>query len=363
MSMEAVALRAGRYREIVLVCLSAATLLAVACHGTNRVYRASALPVELMPAPRMGWRQADLAKLAVPGGSSDQLQPGDLVELSIATGLEDESPVAYRLRVSDDGNLAVPLVGPVAVAGLTVAQAERRIAEQSVVRGTYVSPNVSLLLVQRRSHRITVAGAVRKPGTYLLPASSSTVLAAIVAAEGFSEEAGTVVEIRRPTPEPMWTAAPGSPAVPAGYVMPASAVVTIDLAHGPQDIRDVLLEDGATVVVRPKEKDFIYVTGLVRKPDRYELPADRDLRLLDALAMAGGRTLEVADKVRVIRQLGGDSSVVIRASVREAARNHAANLVLAPGDVVTVDETPLTFVVGTIQNFVRFGFTSAIPGF
>jgi hypothetical protein len=35
---------------------------------------------------------------------------------------------------------------------------------------------------------------------------------------------------------------------------------------------------------------------------------------------------------------------------------------LAPGDVVSVEETPLTFTVGTIQSFVRFGFSSAIPG-
>jgi hypothetical protein len=38
-------------------------------------------------------------------------------------------------------------------------------------------------------------------------------------------------------------------------------------------------------------------------------------------------------------------------------------LLLAAGDVVSIEETPLTFTVGTIQSFVRFGFTSAIPGF
>ena len=48
--------------------------------------------------------------------------------------------------------------------------------------------------------------------------------------------------------------------------------------------------------------------------------------------------------------------------MREAKRGGAANLLLAPGDVVSVEETPLTFTVSTIQNFIRFGFSAAIPG-
>jgi polysaccharide biosynthesis/export protein len=57
-----------------------------------------------------------------------------------------------------------------------------------------------------------------------------------------------------------------------------------------------------------------------------------------------------------------EEPVVIECSIRAAKRGGNANLVLAPGDVVSVEETPLTFTVGTIQNFVRFGFSSAIPG-
>ncbi len=333
------------------------------CAGTYRVYDAATLPVELRPASRMGWRQADLTRLAVPAAPSERLEPGDLVELSIVTGLEGDSPTNYRLRIGEDGALNVPLVGPVFVAGSSVGEAERRLAKASIERGVYVAPNVSLVIIQRRSHRITVAGAVRKPGTYFLPTRSSTVLAAIVAAEGLSEDAGTIIEVRRGTHEDAWGNLGVPETSPVSYGSSPSAQITIDLTRGPLSPHDVWLDDGATVVVRPKEKDFVYVTGLVRKPDRYELPPDRDVRLLDALAMAGGRTLEVADKVRVIRQTNGQGdSVVIRASVRQAARQHQANLVLAPGDVVVVEETPLTFIVGTIQNFVRFGFTSAIPG-
>jgi polysaccharide export outer membrane protein len=87
------------------------------------------------------------------------------------------------------------------------------------------------------------------------------------------------------------------------------------------------------------------------------------MRLLDAIALAGGRNLQIADQVHVIRNLEGAEPIVIEASMRQAKRGGAANLLLAAGDVVSVEETPLTFTVGTIQSFVRFGFTSAIPGF
>jgi hypothetical protein len=66
----------------------------------------------------------------------------------------------------------------------------------------------------------------------------------------------------------------------------------------------------------------------------------------------------------VIRQIPNRAEpVVIEASIREAKQDGPANIRLAAGDVVSVEETAVTFLVGTVREFVRFGFTSAIPGF
>jgi len=87
------------------------------------------------------------------------------------------------------------------------------------------------------------------------------------------------------------------------------------------------------------------------------------VRLLDAIALANGRTMQLADKVHVIRQLDTmKEPILIAASMKEAKRGGPANLRLGPGDIVSVEETPLTFTVGTIRSFIRFGFSSAIPG-
>ena len=102
------------------------------------------------------------------------------------------------------------------------------------------------------------------------------------------------------------------------------------------------------------EKRVVYVMGLVRAPKNYEMPPGQNLSLLDALAMAGGVTETVADKILIVRSLPGQSQpTMIKVSLREAKRNGQENLMLASGDVVTVEDTPLTYTVSTIKQLIR----------
>jgi len=146
-----------------------------------------------------------------------------------------------------------------------------------------------------------------------------------------------------------------------------SLQVDLEAVH-PHDGRDYRLEDGSVVMVMNPPPRTIRVMGLVRRPGEFELPPDRDLRLLDALAMAGDRDLQFADKVRIVRQVpGADRTLVIKASVRAAKRNHVDNPRLAPGDVVSVDETFLTFAATELRKYIRIGISAtsrlAIPTF
>jgi polysaccharide export outer membrane protein len=126
---------------------------------------------------------------------------------------------------------------------------------------------------------------------------------------------------------------------------------------------NLLLEDGATVMVMKKPTRFIQVIGLVRASNRFEMRNDQEMRLLDAIALAGGCSLSIADKIYIIRQVPNRADpALIETSIKEAKRDGAANILLAAGDVVSVEETPVTFVVGTIRDFVGFGFSAPIPG-
>lgn len=354
------------YQAAALVVLAALLVLLAGCQAAE--YRAGCLPLELSAPPRCGVQQLDLSRLAACPARNDVLQAGDLIEISIATGLETEVPAQWPVRIAHDGTAEVPLVGIIPLGGLSLPDAEAAIRQASIQRNLYRDPQVTVQLENRHVNRVTVIGAVEKPGAYELPAAGSDLLSALVAAGGLSKDASTLVEIRHPSgiqPSFGGLDAPGvRQAAYRGQPLP-ERTAHVDLQEAAAGgAGDYHVEDGSVVTVMKHPPRTVYVMGLVKNANRFEVPDEEDLRLLDALALAGGRTLEVADKVRVIRiDPRTGKPVVIAASVREAKRNGAANILLAAGDVVTVEETPLTATIESLRNFMRFGFTSAIPGF
>lgn len=333
-------------------------------------YRAAELPAELRMTESEAPGQVDLSAIARRTLNADIIYPGDLLEVSVATGIEEREPNRWPLRVQDDGNVEVPLVGDVHVAGLALTEAEVAIREASIEREVYRKPHVAVVMRQRRMVHVRVMGAVKTPGVHPLPAAGGDLLAAIVAAGGLAENAGTEIEIRHPNSNELVDDRAENQGVRlASFVETADTparVVTVDLADREQLAAepDLHVEDGTVVVVHERNKRSISVIGLVQRPNTYELPLDEPVRVLDALALAGGPTNSLADRVRVIRQSADrEEPVTIAVSIREAKRTGKENLVLGPGDVVEVQETPATFVVETIRGFIRFGFTSALPAF
>ncbi len=332
-------------------------------------FNALDLPDELRSLATDPPRQVDLSSVARHAIHQNVVYPGDVLEVTVATGMEDHEPPTWPLRISEQGSVDVPLVGEVMVAGLGLVEVEQAIARAAEEREVYRRPHVAVLMKQRKTVQVRVVGAVKTPGVYQLPAAGGDLLAALVAAGGLNEEAGTEIEIRHPNRRLVGTPGTGPEGVAlASFVSSTEEpprIVRLDLAEIPQaepDI-DLHIEDGSVVMVHTREKRSVSVIGLVRRPDNYELPTEESLRLLDALALAGGPTVSVADKVRVIRHPPDrEDPVTIAVSIRRAKRLGKENLLLAPGDIVVVEETPTTVVVETIRGFIRFGFTSAIPG-
>jgi polysaccharide export outer membrane protein len=231
---------------------------------------------------------------------------------------------------------------------------------------------------KKRVNRITVVGAVSKPGVYELPRGSSDLLAAIVAAGGLAEDAGIDVDVRSPArrgrqahpPAPSADRTANAAAVqPAAYHtasadQPARSVrinlVSATLAGG----EDLRLRDGDVVSVTKRDPMPLQVLGLVRKPGRYEMPPNQELRVLDAIALAGGISSSVADEIIVIRRTPDHpDAAVIKVSLSQAKADGAENIVLASGDVISVEQTVATVALDAIKNFVRIGLSSRIPVF
>ena len=123
---------------------------------------------------------------------------------------------------------------------------------------------------------------------------------------------------------------------------------------------------GWVVMVPELDQNPIQVLGLVLRPGEYKLPADRDLRVLDVLAMAGGLSSPVADKVFVIRRIPHKPEAqVIKVSYQKAKRKRSENIRLASGDVVSVERTPLTVAFDAFNRFINVGIgaTARVPLF
>jgi polysaccharide export outer membrane protein len=324
------------------------------------------LPPDLLIAAKPDVQDLNLARIASPGGDQSRVDPGDLVEVTIASGRDGEEPAPVATRVAENGTADIPLVGPVPVSGLEPFDAGQRIAETAIERGIYRRPHVSLEIKSKAVNRVTVMGAVKKPGVYELPRASSDLVSALASAGGLTEEADTVVEIVRPGSPP--GALFDASATPHGggniqqvdYQFAAGGQpqsLRVDLAGASPALADYRLGDRDMVMAPPREKEVIFVTGLVAKPGQFELPAKQDVRLLDAVAMAGGVSVPVADKVLVIRRQGGrPEPVPIEASLSSAKRNGRENLLLGAGDVVSVEQTPATAVVDTFIKLFRVSF-------
>lgn len=362
-------------------------LLIAACVASPgcayRTVRASRLPARYQAADVTNARTADLGRLSMQTVRSDIIEPQDVIDVSIASGLEPAGQVVPTpVRLDDTGVASIALIGPLRLAGLEPYAAEQSIAAAAVERGLFRAPQVTVTMRRKAVNRVTIIGAVEKQGVQELPRGQSTLLAALVAAGSLSERAGTVIEVRRHgaadgrpvalsgTGGDVQLAAAVGPAAPGvlpppGGVPAAPQTLQIDLADLEAGSgRDVQLQDGDIVRVETRDPVPVNVIGLVRKPGQFEMPVNKPLHLLDAIAMAGERSNPWADKIIVTRHVPSEKEpIVIETSLSAAKHDDASNLRLAPGDVVSVEETPQTTMNYIITNIFRFGFAASVPLF
>lgn len=347
-------------------------LLLSGCAG-GKAYTVKSLPQRWHARPTANVRTVGLTKLANDTTPIDQIVPGDVVEVSVAVGFSSDDSAQFAVRVNDDGRATIPDVGSVALAGLTLQEAEFAVRNACVQRKIYRNPHVAVTFKHRKMMQVVVVGGVEKEGTYMLPVGSAGLLQAISQAGGFTEEAGTNVEIRYPgrtvsESEKMIAQAAGTegsgppqvpgidPASPIGRPLPVrtegARTVQVNLATlSNGDSQDLRLSDGAVVMVERLDPPPLQVIGLVKEPQQVKFPVGKDVHLLDALAMAGGQNSLVADKVYVIRRRPEEPEpALIEVSMRQAKRNGAHNLLLEPGDTVSVEQTPATVLLEVIRT-------------
>ena len=95
---------------------------------------------------------------------SRHLQPNDVLEVMVY----QEPDLATKVTLDDRGMVALPLIGPVKLAGLTLEQATAKIRDM-YDKDYLVNPKVTIQVDQLAVLRFTVLGQVQKPGSFEFP--------------------------------------------------------------------------------------------------------------------------------------------------------------------------------------------------
>jgi polysaccharide export outer membrane protein len=137
----------------------------------------------------------DGALPALMAGEGDYiLAPGDTLDLMVYK----EPDLSMRSKIARDGRVQLPLLGEVAVAGLSVREAQNRIRD--LYNADYlVDPQIYLNIAAYVQRKITVIGQVSSPGSYeLMGTDSLGILEAVGMAGGFTRIADTKnIQIKR----------------------------------------------------------------------------------------------------------------------------------------------------------------------
>ncbi len=128
-----------------------------------------------------------------------KLGPGDLIEVSVYNVPE----LATKARVSNSGDVYLPLIDYVHVDGLTQEEAQTLIEKRLADGGFVRSPHVTIFVDEAASQGVTIIGEVGKPGIY--PDVSDHKLYEVISqAGGFNASASRkIAVIRRNQPEPI----------------------------------------------------------------------------------------------------------------------------------------------------------------
>jgi polysaccharide export outer membrane protein len=220
---------------------------------------------------------AEKASRIEPNSSRLVLGPGDELEVTVY-GAPD---LSGHSRVSADGNISVPLIGYVRVAGLSSSEAEATIEAQLRKNNIVNDPQVSVYAKEYTNSGISVAGEVAKPGFYSA-VGPHRLLDVLQAAGGPTDRAADKVVItHRDQMESR----------------------TLSISKDPAEMAasNVVLQPGDTVVV-PKA-GIVYVLGEVTRPGGYVLNSTGGITVLQVVAVAGGPThVASAGKTRLLRK-------------------------------------------------------------
>jgi protein involved in polysaccharide export with SLBB domain len=390
------------------------------------------VPDELLAKPRDDAHTIPLDLLGQPRQDVYRLEPEDVLGIWIEGVLQDSSKdrpavaqvyvapqlqqlqqrrlpptIGYPIPVRNDGTIRLPLIDPIKVQGLSVAETEDTIrniyiknkllpeGRDRIVVTLMYPRQIHVVVLRQESGNITLgpggglAGGKRNTGHVLnLPATENDVLHAIAETGGLPglDDYNEIIVFRnsfgsdhdRAILLEKLRAAPhaGNPCAALGS---GAQAVRIPLrVHPGQTLpfgpNDVLLRNGDVVFLEARDKDLFYTGGLLPS-GQFILPRDYDLDVLKAITRVQGPLVNGGfatnnlsgtliqpglgapspSLLTVLRQAPDGSQVPIFVDLNRAMRDARERILVRPGDVLILQEKPSEALTRYVsQTFFNF---------
>lgn len=236
-----------------------------------------------------------------------QLGPGDQIRVQVFQNPD----LTVEARVSEQGTISYPLVGAVQLGGLTINQAEGRIAG-ALRQGQYLrQPQVNIVLLQVRGNQVAVLGQVQRPGRFPLETNTVRVSDMLAAAGGVTPMGDDTLIV---------TGTRGGKPFRREIDIPG-------LFLNKRGEQDILVAGGDTIFVNKASVYYIY--GEAQRPGPYRI--ERGMTVQQALAQGGGPTPRGSlNRLKLTRTTPDGKTVESDAKLTDPVQ---------PGDVIFVRES------------------------
>lgn len=418
-----------------LICLAGVFLLAplVGCHhrqrGQDLIPAASVLNAACQQPENES--QINFLTLRQEQPENYILDKGDTLGIYIQgiTGDKDVPPpvhfpedtnmqpaLGYPVPIRDDGYISLPLVKPIRVAGLTLAQAESKIL-QAYTRDKEIllegNEKIIVTLMRRRTYNILVVRedvsdnrpfSVSQNDIYVeegnqgqtfsieLPAYENDVLHALSETGGMPgegalneirilrggasrvKESGAIVHSIGDTPGAIVNSL-GDTGEFQSPTLAGADVIRIPI-RGPAGSfpqlaqNDIILNEGDVVFIEGRDRDVFYTGGLL-DGGRFPLPRDYDIDVLEAMSMAGGNVsssagsggqggfsgignIMPATQVTIMRKCNG-RQISIDVDLRDAGTNPNERVIIQPGDMIVLEYRPRELMINSALSVLQIG--------
>ena len=229
---------------------------------------------------------AGLVRAQSPAAKTDYvLGAGDVIRVTVFQSPE----LSLETRIPESGVVSYPLLGAVNLGGLTISQAEKRLADGLLTGKFLKQPQVSILVTQIRGSQASVLGHVVRPGRYALELTNTRLSDLMALAGGVAPDGSdmlTVVGTRDGKPF-------------------RTQIDLRTLFRGGGSTEDIVIQNNDVVYVDRIPQ--VYIHGEVQKPGALRL--ERGMTVLQALAMGGGLTQRGTQRGIRVHRKGADGVV------------------------------------------------------